>query len=70
MSNDTRAAKLSEIYDDEGNLTKIVAENASTGEHILDILWDPRDNQDPETLEDFRGWAGRIMRSKGFESIN
>lgn len=54
-----------DIYDKEGNLSKIEVQDAS-GEHIFDALWDDRDAQTSENREEFRRWVQRMIRSKGY----
>lgn len=59
-----------EVHDDGGNIIRIEAVHQDTGEHVLDILWDPNDEQTAEKREEFRKWANRILRSKGLTPIN
>lgn len=59
-----------EVHDDGGNIIRIEAVYQDTGEHVLDILWDPNDEQTAEKREEFRKWANRILRSKGLTPIN
>jgi hypothetical protein len=59
-----------EVHDEAGNIVRIEAVYKDTGEHVLDILWDPNDEQTAENRDEFRKWANRILRSKGLEPIN
>lgn len=59
-----------EVCDQDGNLLHIEIAEHGTGKHLVDILWDPRDEQTKEKREDFRNWVGRILRSKNLESVN
>jgi hypothetical protein len=51
-----------EIFDKDGNLTKIEV-YLSTGVHLFDALWDPRDAQTHENRVAFREWVNRQIRS-------
>lgn len=53
------------IYDKEGNLTKIELYDTDGG-HIIDVLWDPNDAQTPEKRVEFRKWAYTMANRKGF----
>ena len=59
-----------EVYDDAGNLLRIEIHEQETGKHVVDVLWDPHDEQTQENREDFRKWVGRVLRSKELESVN
>ena len=59
-----------EVHDEAGNIVRIEAVDTLSGQVVLDILWDPNDEQTAENRDEFRQWAGRILRSKGLESIN
>lgn len=45
-----------DVYDKDGNLTKIEFIGAD-GEHIIDAVWDPTDEQTSENRIKFREWA-------------
>ena len=55
-----------DIYDKEGNFLRIEAYKES-GEHLLDFLWDPRDEQTSENRVEFRKWANRHLKQSGHE---
>jgi hypothetical protein len=59
-----------EVHDKDGNLLRIEVTECDTGNHVMDMLWDPRDEQTQENREDFRKWANRIIRSKDLVSVN
>lgn len=63
-------ALLREIFDDEGNLIKIVATSHDSEEHIFDALWSPYDAQTPANREKFRQWVITMLRRGGHEPIN
>ena len=55
-----------DVYDKDGNL-KMIDASDSSGNHIIDILWDDRDEQTNENRVAFRDWAYRILKQKGYE---
>ena len=55
-----------DVYDAEGNMTKIVAQD-SNGEHILDFVWDESDEQTSENRVLFRKFVYRLLEQKGYE---
>ncbi len=59
-----------EVHDEAGNIVRIEAVDTLSGKAVLDILWDPNDEQTAENRDEFRKWANRILRSKGLEPIN
>lgn len=66
----TRYVRLTEVFNDDGKMVKIVAEEAETGRHVLDVLWDPRDEQDEDTRKEFRQWAIVSLARKNCVPIN
>jgi hypothetical protein len=54
-----------DIYDKDGNLTKIEF-NDPSGVHIIDAEWDHRDPQDSKHRTEFRKWAYRFVEQKGY----
>lgn len=60
-----RARQL-EIFDKDGNLTKIEV-TLENGEHLFDVMWDPRDEQTHANRVEFRKWAYRMVGQKGHE---
>lgn len=65
-----RPVRLTEVFDDRGRMLKIVAEEAETGRHVLDVLWDPNDDQDQSSRDEFRQWAIVSLKRKGCTPIN
>lgn len=59
-----------EIFDEDGNMLRIEIVEQDTGKHVLDVLWDPTDEQTPENRDEFRKWAGRIIQRKNLQSVN
>lgn len=57
-----------DVYDKEGNMIKIEF-STSSGEHIMDALWDPNDEQTSENRIKFREWAYRFITQKEYEVI-
>jgi hypothetical protein len=55
-----------DVYDKDGNMSKIEF-NEKSGDHIFDVLWDPRDEQTSENRIKFRKWAYRMIEQKGYE---
>ena len=46
-------ARQKEIYDQDGNLLRIEV-TLENGEHLFDVLWDPREEQNEKNRLDFR----------------
>jgi hypothetical protein len=63
-----KKATLEYVMDAKGHLNKIVARDEATGEHLVDVLWDPTDDFTPENLENFVEWAGRMLTRLGYEA--
>jgi hypothetical protein len=56
-----------DVYDNAGNMIKIEA-NDPSGNHIVDFLWDNREEQTSENRQRFREWAYEFLReNKGCE---
>jgi hypothetical protein len=56
-----------DVYDNDGNLTHIEVQDG-TGEFVMQILWDPRDEQTSENRVAFRQWAYKhLEHSQGYE---
>lgn len=55
-----------DVYDADGNMTKIEAQSEN-GDHIIDIVWDDTDEQTSENRVLFRKFAYRILKQKGYE---
>jgi hypothetical protein len=59
-------ARQVEIFDKEGNLTKIEV-TLENDEHLFDALWDNRDEQTHENRVEFRQWVNRQIRAHDHE---
>jgi hypothetical protein len=59
-------AITTDIYDKDGNLTKIEVTDGA-GEFIIQSLWDPRDAQTHENRVEFRKWTYNHIRKLGYE---
>ena len=55
-----------DVYDADGNLSKIEVQGGD-GNHIIDIVWDPADEQTSENRVEFRQFAYRVLEQKGYE---
>ena len=55
-----------DVYDKDGSLIKIEF-NDGSGEHIVDAIWDPTDEQTSENRVKFREWAYRFIETKEYE---
>ena len=56
-----------DVYDSEGNMTKIEVQDGN-GEHVLDFLWDPTDEQTSENRIKFREWVYKFLeQNKGYK---
>jgi hypothetical protein len=56
-----------DVYDSDGNMTKIEVQDG-VGEHILDFVWDPNDEQTSENRIKFREWAYNFLeKNKGYK---
>lgn len=49
-----------DVYDKDGNMVKIEV-NDRSGEHVIDFLWDPTDEQTSENRTKFREWAYKFL---------
>jgi hypothetical protein len=56
------------VYDDSGNLLRIEF-NDTEGNHIIDAVWDEKDEQTNENRVEFRKWAYRFIEQKDYEVI-
>lgn len=57
-----------DVYDEDGNMTKVEF-NDGEGNHILDAVWDPSDEQTSENRTFFRKWAYNFLRNEGWEIL-
>jgi len=55
-----------DVYYKDGNLTKIEFTDQS-GDHIIDAVWDPTDEQSSENRINFREWAYKWIEQKGYK---
>lgn len=55
-----------EIFNKAGELTKIEFVD-SDGNHIIDALWDERDEQTAINRVAFRKWSYEMLKRKGYE---
>lgn len=62
--------RLTEVFDDDGNMLRIVVKNAETGNHLFDALWDPTEKQTQENRQRFRGWTNLMLARKNLEPVN
>lgn len=56
---------LVDIYDKDGNMTKIEAFTQS-GDFIFQALWDPNDEQTSDKREAFRKWTKTMAERLGY----
>lgn len=61
---------LTEIYDEQGNMLRIEAHNLTTGDHVMDALWDPNDEQNDANRILFRVWFRNILTRNNFETAD
>lgn len=54
-----------DIYNDQGDMMRIEFHDDS-GKHILDALWDDREEQSSENRIEFRKWAYHMMMQKDY----
>ena len=55
-----------DIYDEDGNM-KCIEFHDGTGEHIIDAMWDEREEQTSNNRTEFRKWAYKMMIDKGYK---
>jgi len=55
-----------DVYDRDGNLMRIEF-NTTSGDHIIDAIWDPTDEQTSENRSKFREWAYKWIEQKEYE---
>lgn len=56
-----------DVYDKDGNLKHLEVTDAN-GDFVMQILWDPRDEQTSENRIAFRQWAyAHLEQSQGYE---
>jgi hypothetical protein len=57
-----------DVYDKEGNMIRIEFAD-SKGDHVLDAVWDPQDEQTSDNRTAFRKWAYDHLRKQGWEIL-
>jgi hypothetical protein len=57
-----------DVYDNEGNMIRIEFSDSS-GNHVMDALWDETDAQTSENRTYFRKWAYNFLRNQGWEIL-
>lgn len=55
-----------EIHNAMGDLERIEFYDVDKGEHIVDAIWDDRDEQTPEKRTEFREWAYHMLMQKDY----
>lgn len=55
-----------DIYDKDGNLVRMDV-HTRDDQFVLQVLWDPRDEQTSENREEFRKWAYRHLEQSGYD---
>jgi hypothetical protein len=60
------AVTTHDIYNKEGDLVRIEAYHEN-GEHLLDFVWDERDEQTSANRIEFRKWVNRHLKQSGHE---
>jgi hypothetical protein len=57
-----------DVYDKDGNMLRIEFAD-SEGNHVMDALWDPTDEQNSENRVLFRKWAYNHLRNQDWEIL-
>ena len=55
-----------DVYDADGALLRIEGIN-SAGDTVVDVVWDPLDEQTNDKRVEFRKWAYRMLNQMGYE---
>ena len=55
-----------EIHNENGDFVRIEFHNTN-GDHVIDAIWDERDEQTQENRIEFRKWAYKMLRDKEYE---
>jgi hypothetical protein len=58
-----------DVYNKNGNMLRIEFYDGK-GDHIIDAIWDPTDEQTSENRIKFRKWAYMMLSNKGFRLYN
>lgn len=64
-----KQVRLTEVFGEDKALIRIEAHDLS-GQHQLDILWDPHDENNETNRKAFREWAITMLKRKQLEPIN
>lgn len=65
-----REARITEVCSPTGELVRLEAYDVKSGDHIIDALWDPSEENTPENREAFRDWFSTHLRRKDINPIN
>jgi len=57
---------LTDVYDKDGNLVKIDVHDMD-GQFVIQIVWDENDEQTSENRKEFRTWANRQLKQRGYQ---
>ena len=57
-----------DVYDKDGNMLRIEFHD-SAGDHIIDAVWDLKDEQTSKNREEFRKWAYNFIKNKDYEVL-
>jgi hypothetical protein len=55
-----------DVYDADGALLRIEGVN-SEGNTVVDVVWDPQDEQTNDKRVEFRKWAYKMLNQMGYE---
>jgi hypothetical protein len=58
-----------DVFDKDGNLTKIEAFEFGSGDFVIQFLWDENDEQTNENRIEFRKWVSRHLKQIGHNLI-
>ena len=58
-----------DIYDKDGNLTKIEYYDSISKEFVIQAEWDDREEQISKNREEFRKWSSLMLKRLGYEVL-
>jgi len=58
-----------DIYDKDGNLTKIEYYDSISKEFVIQAEWDDREEQISKNREEFRKWSALMLKRLGYEVL-
>jgi len=58
-----------DIYDKNGNLTKIEYYDSVSKEFVIQAEWDDREEQISKNREEFRKWCTLMLKRLGYEVL-